>query len=71
MVKVTEEQVEFWLGSDMTKTEMIEYFMDIAMENINLKYLNNIHLHLSRATLKLSEIVRRNAISDLGDNTNS
>jgi hypothetical protein len=30
MVKVTEEQVEFWLGSDMTKTEMIEYFMDIA-----------------------------------------
>jgi hypothetical protein len=30
MVKVTEEQVEFWLGSDMTKTEMIEYFVDIA-----------------------------------------
>ena len=30
MVKVTEEQVEFWLGSDMTRTEMIEYFMDIA-----------------------------------------
>ena len=30
MDKVTEEQVEFWLGSDMTKTEMIEYFMDIA-----------------------------------------
>lgn len=30
MDKVTEEQVEFWLGSDMTKNEMIEYFMDIA-----------------------------------------
>ena len=30
MIKVTEEQVEFWLGSDMTKNEMIEYFMDIA-----------------------------------------
>jgi hypothetical protein len=30
MVKVTEEQVEFWLGSDMTKTEMIECFMEIA-----------------------------------------
>jgi len=30
MVKVTEEQVEFWLGSDMTKKEMVEYFKDIA-----------------------------------------
>jgi len=30
MIKVTEEQVEFWLGSDMTKKEMVEYFKDIA-----------------------------------------
>jgi len=30
MIKVTEEQVEFWLGSDMTRNEMIEYFKDIA-----------------------------------------
>jgi hypothetical protein len=30
MIKVTKEQVEFWLGSDMTKNEMIEYFTDIA-----------------------------------------
>jgi len=30
MTKVTQEQVDFWLGSDMTRNEMVEYFTDIA-----------------------------------------
>ena len=37
MIKVTKEQVEFWLGSDMTKNEMIEYFKDIANEEYKPK----------------------------------
>ncbi len=39
MVKVTEEQVEFWLGSDTTKTEMIEFFTDIANGDYEPKIL--------------------------------
>ena len=30
MIKVTEEQVDFWLGSDMTRNEVVEFFKDIA-----------------------------------------
>ena len=30
MMKITEEQVDFWLGSDMTKNEILEVLTDLA-----------------------------------------